>query len=80
MSFTLYDTVFQVTKGTQNAIFQMKILDLLVSIFVMQMILLVEDRMIPSTLSGADYGLGTIGTCLGPPPAGGPPSDQKKNP
>ena len=27
--------------------------------------------------AGADYGLGTIGTCLGPPPAGGPPSDQK---
>ena len=28
-----------------------------------------------------DYGLGTIGTCLGPPPSGGPPSDQKeKNP
>ena len=22
--------------------------------------------------SGADYGLSTIGTCLGPPPAGGP--------
>ena len=31
-------------------------------------------------LTGADYGLGTIGTCLGPPPAGGPPFDQKKNP
>ena len=31
--------------------------------------------------AGADYGLGTIGTCLGPPPARGPPSDQKnKNP
>ena len=28
--------------------------------------------------SGADYGLGTIGTCLRPPPAGGAPSDQKK--
>ena len=27
---------------------------------------------------GADYGLGTIGMCLGPPPARGPPSDQKK--
>ena len=27
--------------------------------------------------AGADYGLGTIGTCLGPPHAGGPPSDQK---
>ena len=27
----------------------------------------------------ADYGLGTIGMCLGPPPAGGPPSDQKEN-
>ena len=31
-----------------------------------------------ATSSGADYGLGTIGTCQGPPPAGGPPSDQKK--
>ena len=30
--------------------------------------------------AGADYGLGTIGTCLGPPPAWGPPSDQKKIP
>ena len=29
------------------------------------------------TFPGADYGLGTIGTCLGPPPARGPPSDQK---
>ena len=29
---------------------------------------------------GADYGLGTIGTCLGPPLTRGPPSDQKKNP
>ena len=28
--------------------------------------------------TGADYGLDTIGTCLGHPPAGGPPSDQKK--
>ena len=27
--------------------------------------------------TGADYSLGTIGTCLGPPPTGGPPSDQK---
>ena len=27
---------------------------------------------------GADYGLGTVGTCLGPPPAKGPPSDKKK--
>ena len=28
---------------------------------------------------GADYGLGTIGTCLGPPPAGGgAQSDQKE--
>ena len=34
----------------------------------------------PALGAGADYGLGTIGTCLGPPPAGGPPSDQKKNP
>ena len=25
------------------------------------------------TYSGADYGLGTIGTCLGPPPLGGAP-------
>ena len=30
--------------------------------------------------TGADYGLGTIGTCLGPLPSGGPPSDQKKIP
>ena len=29
--------------------------------------------------TGADYGLGTIGTCLGHSPSGGPPSDQKKN-
>ena len=31
---------------------------------------------------GADYGLGTIGTCLGPPLSRGPPCDQKqkKNP
>ena len=29
------------------------------------------------TAAGADYGLGTIGTCLGPPPSGGPPSDKK---
>ena len=28
--------------------------------------------------SGANYGLGTIGTYLGPPCSGGPPSDQKK--
>ena len=28
--------------------------------------------------TGVDYGLGTIGTCLGPPPAGGPPSDKRK--
>ena len=28
--------------------------------------------------SGVDYDLGTIGMCLGPPPLGGPPSDQKK--
>ena len=27
---------------------------------------------------GADYGLGTIGTCLGPPPARGPPFGQKR--
>ena len=29
-------------------------------------------------ITGADYGLGTIGTCLGPPPAGGPPFIKKK--
>ena len=28
--------------------------------------------------AGADYGLGTIGTCLGPPPAGGPSWIKKK--
>ena len=27
---------------------------------------------------GADYGLGTIGTCPGPPPAGGPHLTKKK--
>ena len=33
-----------------------------------------RDKMSP----GADYGLGTIGTCLGPPPAGGAHLTKKK--
>ena len=28
--------------------------------------------------TGADYGLGTIGMCLGPPPAGGPHLTENK--
>ena len=28
--------------------------------------------------TGADYGLGNIGTCLGPPPPRGPPTHKKK--
>ena len=28
--------------------------------------------------AGADYGLGTVGKCLGPPLAGRPPFDQKR--
>ena len=28
--------------------------------------------------AGVDYGLGSIGTCLGPPSSGGPPSVQRE--
>ena len=38
---------------------------------------LLSEKLEGGATPGADYGLGTIGTCLGSPPAGGPPSDQK---
>ena len=44
---------------------------------IMQKILEMKEPGCHQVPAGADYGLGTIGTCLGPPPAVGPPADQK---
>ena len=41
------------------------------------MIVLQKYVILFCSCAGADYGLGTIGTCLGPPSPRRPPSDKK---